>query len=126
MPILNLIAPEANEATSPLQLSPKLPTDVSAKTPKSAKSEGPDMVAKSAEQGGDVEAFLLRKTDAKSWLGASKKSLTQLGLDSLDVVQVRNAFQKEFKAQVPLSVFSKPNQSLQDLRRSLQENLALK
>jgi acyl carrier protein len=43
------------------------------------------------------------------------EGLDALGLDSLDLVQMRNAFIKEFKLQVPLSVFAAPNQTLGEL-----------
>ena len=38
------------------------------------------------------------------WQPAS--SLSDLGLDSLDLVQLRNAFQKGFKCSMPLAVFT--------------------
>merc|ERR1719424_2501429 len=38
--------------------------------------------------------------------------LAELGLDSLDLVQLRNAFNKHFRTEVPLSVFSNANQTL--------------
>merc|ERR1712032_261684 len=50
------------------------------------------------------------------------KPLTLLGLDSLDLVQLRNAFNKNFyrmegslAEEVPLSIFSNANQTLNEL-----------
>ena len=42
-------------------------------------------------------------------------SLTELGLDSLDLVSLRNAFQKKFKLQVPMATFTNAQQTLADL-----------
>jgi acyl carrier protein len=42
----------------------------------------------------------------------TKVTLPEAGLDSLDVVQIRNAVMKELHIKVPLSVFNKPNQTL--------------
>ena len=42
-------------------------------------------------------------------------SLLDLGLDSLDLVQLRNGFQKAFKLAVPLGVFTNANQTLAEL-----------
>jgi len=42
-------------------------------------------------------------------------SLLDLGLDSLDLVQLRNGFQKSFRVTVPLSIFTNANQKLEDL-----------
>jgi acyl carrier protein len=48
-----------------------------------------------------------------------EEGLDALGLDSLDLVQMRNGFIKQFKAQVPLSVFAAPNQTLGELLAKL-------
>jgi len=48
-------------------------------------------------------------------------SLTDLGLDSLDLVQLRNAFQKGFKCSVPLAVFTNAQQTLAELISKLAE-----
>ena len=42
-------------------------------------------------------------------------SLVELGLDSLDLVQLRNGFQKKFKVNVPMATFTNAQQTLADL-----------
>jgi len=58
-----------------------------------------------------VEAFL--KGRLSVW--QPSLSLTELGLDSLDLVQLRNGFQKAFKLQVPMAYFTNAQQTLEDL-----------
>ena len=41
--------------------------------------------------------------------------LSELGLDSLDLVQLRNGFQKAFKLNVPMATFTNANQTLTEL-----------
>jgi len=41
--------------------------------------------------------------------------LAALGLDSLDLVQLRNAFNKHFRTEVALSIFSNASQTLNEL-----------
>ena len=53
-----------------------------------------------------------------------KSPLVELGLDSLDLVQLRTAFQKGFGCVVPLSVFTNANQTLEQLMGKLGEILA--
>ena len=58
-----------------------------------------------------VEEFL--KGRLSVWQPAL--SLTELGLDSLDLVSLRNAFQKKFKLNVPMATFTNAQQTLEDL-----------
>ncbi|KAL1526376.1 hypothetical protein AB1Y20_015089 [Prymnesium parvum] len=62
-----------------------------------------------------VEAFL--KGRLSVWEPAH--TLLDLGLDSLDLVQLRNGFQKQFKLNVPMAVFTNANQTLVDLIEKL-------
>ena len=67
-----------------------------------------------------VEAFLVEHTKSgRSWSRIQGKSLHQLGLDSLEVVQVRNLFNKKFGVNVPLGVVADPSATLADLSESL-------
>ena len=45
----------------------------------------------------------------------------ELGLDSLDLVQMRNGFQKAFKLTVPLATFTNAQQTLGELISKLGE-----
>lgn len=58
-----------------------------------------------------IEEFMLKnlKSGGK-WKRAETKSLLDLGLDSLETVQLRNAFNKHFNANVPLSVMADSSQ----------------
>ena len=49
--------------------------------------------------------------------------LVELGLDSLDQVNLRTAFQKRFKCVVPLSTFTYANETLEHLAAKLCERL---
>ena len=58
---------------------------------------------------------------AESWMRGrlsewdSSAMLASLGLDSLDLVQLRNGFNKHFRTEVPLSIFSNASQTLDEL-----------
>ena len=58
-----------------------------------------------------VESFL--KGQLSVW--QPSLSLAELGLDSLDLVQLRNGFQKAFKLQVPMAYFTNAQQTLEEL-----------
>lgn len=47
-----------------------------------------------------------------------------VGMDSMDMVQMRNAFVREFRAKAPLSLFNAPRQTLGQLASRLEEMLA--
>ena len=49
--------------------------------------------------------------------------LNDLGLDSLDLVQLRNAFNRHFYSEVPLAVFSNATQSLSELLDRISETM---
>eukprot|EP00964_Phaeocystis_antarctica_P116647 scaffold80570_cov31-Phaeocystis_antarctica.AAC.1 len=66
-----------------------------------------------------VEAFL--KGRLSVW--EPQAPLVELGLDSLDLVNLRTAFQKGFKCVVPLSTFTNANQTLDHLTAKLCERL---
>jgi len=66
-----------------------------------------------------VEAFL--KGRLSVW--ELQAPLVELGLDSLDLVSLRTAFQKGFKCVVPLSTFTNANQTLDHLTAQLCERL---
>jgi len=61
---------------------------------------------------GNLKRFLLQQVRSEKWEKAEKKTLNQLGLDSLEMVQLRNAFNNSFKANVPLSVLTNPSSKL--------------
>jgi len=88
---------------------------------------GGDAGAKAAEvsDGGatpqkKVEDFLVSSTRSSgSWKRIQGKTLHQLGLDSLEVVQLRNLFNKKFGVTVPLGVVADSTQKLSDLGAAL-------
>ena len=68
--------------------------------------------AQSAER---VEDFLRGRLSV--WQPALP--LVELGLDSLDLVQLRNGFQKKFKVSVPMATFTNAQQTLTELMGKL-------
>ncbi len=67
-----------------------------------------------------VRIFL--ETRLSSWIPS--ETLAALGVDSLDEVQMRNEFQREFNTSVPLSTFVVPNQTLEELWHKLRNHLS--
>ena len=67
----------------------------------------------------EVETFLASKVSM--WMPS--ETLTALGVDSLDEVQLRNDFQRAFDTKIPLSTFVIPNQTLGALAAKLQAHL---
>ncbi|KAL3928627.1 MAG: hypothetical protein SGPRY_002309 [Prymnesium sp.] len=63
----------------------------------------------------EVEGFL--KSRMSVW--DPSNTLLELGLDSLDLVQLRNAFQKQFKLTIPMGIFTNANQTLLELTEKL-------
>mmetsp|Transcript_123527 Transcript_123527/g.395126 ORF Transcript_123527/g.395126 Transcript_123527/m.395126 type:complete len:2722 (+) Transcript_123527:112-8277(+) len=78
-----------------------------------------------SESGGKrVENFLLQHTKSgTSWKKIQGKSLHLLGLDSLEIVQIRNFFNKQFGVNVPLSLIADPSVKLSALVPALCEYL---
>mmetsp|Transcript_26999 Transcript_26999/g.49634 ORF Transcript_26999/g.49634 Transcript_26999/m.49634 type:complete len:2699 (+) Transcript_26999:91-8187(+) len=74
---------------------------------------------KSSSTGGSVEEFMATYASSP-WSRISKKSLAQLGMDSLEVVQMRNSFNKRFGVNVPQRVVADPSQRLNDLVKALE------
>jgi len=66
-----------------------------------------------------VQAFL--KSHLSAWL--LNESLADLGMDSLDMVQLRGSFQKTFHTNVPVSMFMNPQTKLRDFLNQLEELL---
>lgn len=79
---------------------------------RSPQSVAPGAGASSSADGQQrVESFL--KGHLSVW--QPSLSLAELGLDSLDLVQLRNGFQKAFKLQVPMAYFTNAQQTLEEL-----------
>merc|ERR1712079_61496 len=67
-----------------------------------------------------VEAFLLQHVKGgKKWARVQEKSLIQVGLDSLEIVQVRNLFNQKFSVNVPLSTVADSSMTLNKLAGEL-------
>lgn len=66
-----------------------------------------------------VEKFMVEHTKGSSWKRIQNKSLHQLGLDSLEIVQLRNAFNKQFNVNVPLSAIADSSQKVVDIAAKL-------
>ena len=72
--------------------------------------------------GGPVDSIL--KEMVPRW--APNESLAALGMDSLDLVQLRNTANRKLGMKAPLSTYMKPNRTLQELRAELLTILAEK
>jgi len=69
-----------------------------------------------------VEAFLIQHAkNGSSWKRIQSKTLFQLGLDSLDVVQLRGLFNKKFGINAPLNIIADSSLKLSDLAKALCE-----
>lgn len=68
-----------------------------------------------------IQGFLSQqaKTGGGNWGRVKGKSLHQLGLDSLELVQLRNLFNKKYNVNVPLGIIADPSQKLGDLASAL-------
>ena len=68
------------------------------------------------------------RLEAEAWMRGRLSTfevntpLSNLGLDSLDLVQLRNAFNRNFQSEVPLSVFSNATQTLDELLDGVAES----
>ena len=71
----------------------------------------PGSGAQAADGAARVEEFLRGRLSV--WQPALP--LVELGLDSLDLVQLRNGFQKKFKVSVPMATFTNAQQTLDEL-----------
>lgn len=78
---------------------------------------GPSTTHVGNKKAGGVQEFLANYLE-RAWDDVAESRLPDLGLDSLDVVQLRAAFAKTFHA-APLSTFNTP-QSLTQLAKALE------
>jgi len=71
-----------------------------------------------------LESFMVRYTGASSWSHVRGKSLFNLGLDSLEIVQLRNAFNKHFNTTAPLKLFADASQKVSAITDTLAKHLS--
>ena len=94
-----------------------LPPTAQVKGGKSTREDEDDEDDEEGLPENDIEIFFANRVS--SWIPS--ETLTALGVDSLDEVQLRNDFQREFNVKVPLSMFVVPNQTLRTLCLKLKE-----
>ena len=82
--------------------------------PRSSRAD-PRSGPKAGTRDSEVKAFLMDRVPR--WDPQSQ--LQALGLDSLDMVQLRNSFNATFHTRLPLGLFAAPNQTLQQLADKL-------
>ena len=99
------------------EIVPQPPTNIKKKKRKRIGNGDSDSDSDADAPQDDVELFFGSRVS--SWLPS--ETLTALGVDSLDEVQLRNDFQREFHVKVPLSMFVVPNQTLRTLCSKLKE-----
>jgi len=90
------------------------------KTAPTKKKGGKKAKSSNSSGGGAVQDFLTKSVGG--W--TPDESLAAIGLDSLDTVSLRNNFVKEFGKTVKLSLFANPSQTLGDLAKKLEKELA--
>jgi len=66
-----------------------------------------------------IEDFMADHT-SQAWGRIKGKSLVKLGLDSLEMVGLRNAFNKHFGVNVPLRIVAEPSQKVSDLVEAIE------
>jgi len=66
-----------------------------------------------------IEEFVEQQANGTAFSKICKKTLPQIGFDSLEMVQFRNAFNKRFSVNVPLGLVADPSQKLGDLAEEL-------
>lgn len=108
-----------------LQRADALTTAPSAGSQAAAEAKAPatwpgatDAGAAAAAGGGGSQTEQLLRSMIPRW--APSESLSAAGMDSLDIVQLRNTVNRTFGKQVPLSLFTKPNQTIKQLQSELQ------
>lgn len=81
----------------------------------------PEVLSSDAPVSGrsSLEEFMASYT-SQAWTRIRGKSLVKIGLDSLEVVQLRNQYNKHFGVNVPLRVFADPSQTLNELVSALE------
>jgi len=67
-----------------------------------------------------LEEFLVLQTTGTSWEKIRNKTFNQLGVDSLEVVQLRNAFNRKFGANVSIAMISDPTLKVHELLSKMQ------
>jgi acyl transferase domain-containing protein/non-ribosomal peptide synthetase component F/acyl carrier protein len=98
-----------------LRRTPPAPASTQSLSP-AAPTVAPNAVAPAkggSSTNGRAQAESWMRGRLSEWDGPAM--LASLGLDSLDLVQLRNAFNKHFQAEVPLSIFSNASQTLDEL-----------
>jgi acyl transferase domain-containing protein/acyl-coenzyme A synthetase/AMP-(fatty) acid ligase/acyl carrier protein len=75
--------------------------------------------AKGEASRASIEEFMASFT-SQPWSRIQRKSLVNMGFDSLEIVGLRNQFNKSFGVNVPLKVVAEPSQKIGDLVTSLE------
>jgi len=66
-----------------------------------------------------IEEFMEQQANGTAFSKIHKKTLPQIGFDSLEMVQFRNAFNKRFSVTVPLGLVADPSRKLGELAEEL-------
>jgi len=71
-------------------------------------------------QNNAVRAFFLKNLKSCcTWKSVSNRSLLELGFDSLEIVQLRNSFNRTFSKNIPLNIFSDAGLEMHELLEKL-------
>ncbi|KAK3239817.1 hypothetical protein CYMTET_50285 [Cymbomonas tetramitiformis] len=86
-----------------------------------ARAKGPSVALAGERDAVELAAREFLREHVDQW--SLHETLVDLGLDSLDLVQLRSSFQERFKVKVPLSTFTTPRKSLGEVLAQLVDNL---
>mmetsp|Transcript_32940 Transcript_32940/g.51155 ORF Transcript_32940/g.51155 Transcript_32940/m.51155 type:complete len:259 (-) Transcript_32940:98-874(-) len=95
------------------------PESASKKSSSPLDDQPKDKEADSGVARSKIEEFMASYTSSP-WTRIQRKSLVNMGLDSLEIVQLRNQFNKHFKVNVPLKVVAEPSQKIGELVTALE------
>jgi len=117
LPILELVE-EDHEGVADV---PDLALVTASADPVMAKADMEKGAAAEETQRKALEKFIESWSSGKTFSKVQGKTLVQLGVDSLEMVQFRNAFNKRFNVTVPLGVVADPSQKIAKLAEVLEK-----
>jgi len=118
LPILDFVEEEDHATVTDVSLSSLEPASAEVVTAKGDVEKG---AAGEETQRKALEKFIESWSSGKAFSKVQGKTLVQLGVDSLEMVQFRNAFNKRFSVTVPLGIVANPSQKIAKLADVLEK-----
>lgn len=104
---------------SGLPILKRIPGAQSAKSAKVVDETPVKSISPRSAQRKAIEEFIEQQANGTAFSKIHKKTLPQIGFDSLEMVQFRNAFNKRFSVTVPLGLVADPSRKLGNLAEEL-------